>query len=63
MVFVALVCNADNDASRVVSFIDFDGYSEEQRIQYLTEHWCDIGEPPEWRTRMNIGKRYSDENI
>ena len=63
MVFEALVRNADNITMSLVIFIAFDTYSEDERIEYLTEYWCDIGEPPEWRKKMNIGKRYSDEDL
>jgi hypothetical protein len=61
MVFVAKVRNAAGYAARVVSFITF-GDTEDGLIQYLTEYWSDIGEPPEWRQKMNIGARYKDED-
>jgi hypothetical protein len=63
MVVVAKVWDSKGFAARTVSFIDFDGYSEDELIDGLTEYWSDIGEPPEWRQNMSIGKRYKDEDM
>jgi len=60
IIVVAKVWDANDNASRVVSFIEL-GDTEQELIQYLTEYWGDIGEPPEWRQRLGIGKRYKDD--
>jgi len=60
-VFVSKVQNFAGYAARAVSFITF-GDSEDERIQYMTEYWGDIGEPPEWRRKMSIGIRYKDKD-
>jgi hypothetical protein len=59
IVFVARVWNAEGVAARVVSFVQF-GDTEDELIAMLDENWGDIGEPPEWRKAMGIGKRYPD---
>jgi hypothetical protein len=61
IVFVAKVWNVEGYAARVVSFIQF-GDTEDELIAMLDENWSDIGEPPEWRKAMGIGKRYSDDS-
>ena len=60
MFYIARVWDDDGNASRVVGRIDF-SYTENQLIQQLVEYWSDISEPPEWRKKMNIGKRYVDD--
>ena len=62
MYYVAKIWDNDGNASRVVGRIDF-GNTEKALIQYLTEYWSEIGEPPEWRKEMNIGRRYCDEGV
>ena len=59
MFYIAKVWDDDGNASRVVGRIDF-GNTENALIQYLTEFWGNIGEPPKWRTEMKIGRRYLD---
>ena len=59
IIFVARTRNSDGAEARTVSFIVF-GDTENELIQYLTEYWSDIGEPPEWRKNLNIGIRYKD---
>jgi len=59
MVFEAKVWNDVGAASRTVSIISF-GDTENELIQQLVECWGDVSEPPEWRQKMNIGKRYKD---
>ncbi len=58
-VYVAKVWNTEGVASRVVAFVHF-GDTEDELIEMLDEYWSDIGEPPEWRKAMRIGKRYED---
>jgi hypothetical protein len=60
MYYIAIVSDNDSNTSRVVGRIDF-GNTENALIQCLVEYWSDISNPPEWRTKMNIGKRYLDE--
>lgn len=57
---VAKVWDGKNNASRVVSFIEL-GNTENELIQSMVEYWGDVGEPPEWRQKLAIGKRYRDE--
>jgi len=59
MLYIAKVWDDNGNTSRVVGRIDF-GNTENELIQRLIEYWSDIGEPPEWRIKMNIGKRYLD---
>ena len=59
MYYIAKVWNKDGNISRVIGRIDF-GNTENALIQYLIEYWSETGEPPEWRKRLNIGKRYLD---
>lgn len=56
---VVKVWDGDGNASRVVSFIEL-GDTEDELVQTLTEYWGDVGEPPEWRQKLRIGKRYPD---
>jgi len=60
MFYIARVWDDDGNASRVVGRIDFSD-TEKQLIRLLCEYWSDIGEPPEWRREMKVGKRYLDE--
>ena len=57
---VAKVWDGKNNASRVVSFIEL-GNTENELIQSMVEYWGDVGEPPEWRQKLAIGRRYRDE--
>ena len=59
MYYIAKVWDNAGNTSRVVGRIDF-GNTENALIQYITEYWSEIGEPPKWRKGMNIGKRYCD---
>ena len=54
IIVVSKVWDSDGNASRAVSFIEL-GDTENELIQYLTEYWSDIGEPPEWRQRLDVG--------
>ena len=40
-------------AFRVVSFLEF----SDEKIRRLDEYWGNIGEIPEWRRKMNLGKK------
>jgi hypothetical protein len=57
---VVKVWDGDGNVARVISFIEL-GDTENELIQTLTEYWGDVGEPPEWRQKLGVGKRYQDE--
>ena len=59
---VAKVWDINGNASRSVSFIELgDSKNGNGLIQSMVEYWGDLGEPPKWRQRLGIGKRYRDE--
>ena len=56
IVTVAKIYNTEGDAFHVVSFFTLD--RDSKLITHLLEFYGDVGEPPQWRKDMNIGKRY-----
>jgi len=59
MYYIAKVWDKNGNVSRVVGRINF-GNTEYARIQYMYEYWSEVSDPPEWRKRLEIGKRYLD---
>ena len=60
VIVVAKVWDGGGSASRMVSFIEL-GDTENELIQSMVEYWGDVGEPPQWRKDLGVGKRYHDE--
>ena len=58
--YIVRVWDNDGNTSRTIRRIDL-GNTQNALIQHLTEYWSDVGEPPEWRKEMKIGKQYVDK--
>ena len=59
---VVKVWDNEGNAFRAVWYIEL-GDTDDELIKSLVEYWGDVGEPPEWRQNLEIGKRYGDKNI
>jgi len=62
LTLVAKIWDSNGRALRVVSFIEL-SHTENELIQYLTEYWGKVTEPPEWRKKAGIGTRFEDSPV